>query len=521
MAQVLAGVGTAVLLVVGSTVALLNADAVAAGTPPGKPQRLEVSIPQGRAAFELTWQSPKPTYPPPPTPTPSITETPTTTESPTETPTETASPSPEPEPVPVPVDGYQVLVNDEVVGQTAVTHFTVTAGLQLGRTYRLSVRALNDAGHGAEISRSQILYVNAVTTPQRANPDNPLAGRDWGVYMGDSDPYWSGWSRLSASDRDRLALPAVTSKAKFFGSWISDDSATKKTREYIRGAQAGHPERITFLTLFRMFPWEGEASIVKRLPTKAEQASYRAYVENTAEAIGSERVAVVVQPDGYFAKVAFDAHRREGRKKALLPARMLAWTVRTLARQPNTSVYMEMGSEDWARGNVKAVAKFLRLCGVKYARGFALNTSHKNYLDREVLFAKKVSQALAKRGIKDKHAVIDTSDNGHPFAGAELNPGGHNNPNYTAPGDINPCDKITAKGLCTALGVPPTTDVDNPRWGLSAAANRAAATYVDAYLWVSRPWLPHQGAGGTSLSVPFASKLVRTNPYSPYFAGTP
>ena len=192
--------------------------------------------------------------------------------------------------------------------------------------------------------------------------------------------------------------------------------------------------------------------------------------------------------------------------------------MKTLGRQPNAALYLDMGSEDWARGNVAAVATFLERSGVAYGRGFALNVSHKNYLDREVRFARRVSQALAKAGIPDTHAVLDTSDNGHPFSGAELNPGGGDS---TPPGDVGPCKKASQTSICTALGVPPTTDVDNPLWGLSGPDAATAARYVDAYLWVSRPWLPHQGAGGTSLSVPFASRLVQTNRYSPFFSGTP
>lgn len=309
-------------------------------------------------------------------------------------------------------------------------------------------------------------------------------------------------------------------KSKFFGRWIADDQAYKKTREYIEDTQSGDPDKLTILTLFRMFPWEGDAWITKRLPTSAEQAAYRKYVTVVARGIGDDRVAVVLQPDGYYAKAAYDAHvKKLGRKKALLPARMLAWTAKTLSAGAHTTVYVDMGSEDWARGDVASVAKFLRLSGVRYARGFSLNVSHKNYLDREIVFAKLVSRALAKMGIKGKHAILDTSDNGQPFHGSEINPGGGHD--YTPPGDINPCTKKDQKSPCTALGVPPTTDVDNPRWGQSPKVAKTAARYVDAYLWVSRPWLPHQGRGGTPFSPKFATLLLKTWEYSPYFAGTP
>lgn len=414
---------------------------------------------------------------------------------------------------------YDVLLDGEVVGTSLLqTSYTIALPtLTLGHTYDVGVRTTLLVDHSETVSTRQQLYVAPVTTVQDANPGNPLAGREWGVYRGLADPVMNGWSRLGAAEKDRLAPLAMIHKAKFFGRWIPDSQAYQKTREYIESAQDGDPDRLTIMTLFRMFPWEGEASILKRLPTKAEQASYKSYVRATARAIGDDPVAVVVQPDGFFAWKAFVTWEpKVGRAKALLPARMLAWTAKTLSQAgPNVSVYIDMGSEDWALGKVEPVATFLKHSGVQYARGFSLDVSHKNYLDREILFARSVSRALADLGLPGKHAVIDTSDNGQPFAGSEINPPGSHQP-YTPPGDIGPCMKKHQGEPCTALGIPPTTDVDNPAWGLDPDVADAAARYVDAYLWVSRPWLPNQGAGGTTFSPELGRLLLKTWTFSPY-----
>lgn len=418
--------------------------------------------------------------------------------------------------------GYEILLDGRVVGAVSAltTSYTIGSGLRLGRTYDIAVRGTLAVATGAEARTRQTLYVAPVTTVQHANPDNPLAGREWGVYTGLLDPAYNGWSRLGAARKDELALFAMIEKALYFGRWMADDEVAGKAKAYIAGAQGGDPDKLVLMTLFRMFPWEGEARIDQRLPTAAEQASYRRFVTNLAGAIGDSRVAVVVQPDGYFVKKAFEAWvGTVGRKKALLPARMLRWTVKTLAAQPRTTVYLDMGSEDWARGDVGSVAKYLKLSGVAAARGFALNVSHKNHLEREIAFAAKVSDALAEMGLEDKHAVLETSDNGHPFHGREINPPGA--AHYTQPGEVPPCTSSTQTTPCTALGVPPTTDVDNPAWGLGPSFARTAAEYVDAYLWVSRPWLPDQGQGGTRFSPAYAEDLLAAWPFSPYVAGTP
>lgn len=414
---------------------------------------------------------------------------------------------------------YDVLVDGEVVGtQILLTSFTIDDGLELGHTYEVGVRSTLGVASSPEVSTFQQLYIAPVTTVQAANPTNPLAGREWGVYLGLQDPAMIGWSKLGQAEKDKLAPIAMMHKAKYFGRWISDAQAEQKTREYIEDTQAGDPDKLTIMTLFRMYPWEGEASVLKTLPSPADIASYKKFVNGMAQAIGSNRVAVVVQPDGFFAWKAYETWKNKvGRQKALVPAKLLAWTSKTLSQAgPNSTVYVDMGSEDWARGNVAPVAKFLKLSGVKYARGFSLNVSHKNYLDREIQFAKQVSQSLARMGLPGKHAVLETSDNGQPFHGSEINPPG--SPIYIQPGEVLPCKTKTEKKPCTALGIPPTTDVDNPAWGLSAKDAKTAAQYVDAYMWVSRPWLPDQGEGGTKFSPQYAELLLKTWTFSPFFS---
>ncbi len=479
------------LLALGVVAALLalptgpHATAAGPGLTPGPPKELHTTVTPGQQAIRVSWSAPTG--------------------------------------LPFPLL-YDVLVDGAVVATLPLTttSYTITSGLEVGRTYDIAVRGTLGPVIGTEASTEQTLYIAPVTTVQDANPSNPLAGREWGVYLGPQDPAYNGWARLGQAAKDEFAPIAMIHKAKFFGKWVPDSQAYDLTRQYIANAQDGDPDKLTIMTLFRMFPWEGEARIDQRLPTKAEQASYKKFVRGTAQAIGDNPVAVVLQPDGYFVKKAFEAFvGKVGRKQALLPARLLKWTSKTLSAQPHTTVYVDMGSEDWAVGDAAAVAKWLKLSGVEFARGFSMNVSHKNYLDREINFAKAVSQELDGLGLPGKHAVLDTSDNGQPFAGSEINPRGPHGGPYTAPGEIDPCETKHEKTPCTALGVPPTTDVDNPLWGLSAADEATAAKYVDAYLWVSRPWLPNQGTGGAGFDKGMATSLLATWEFSPYFSGTP
>lgn len=344
-------------------------------------------------------------------------------------------------------------------------------------------------------SPAALLRANRMGPADPRNPTNPLAGRYWGVYRGNADPAWPAFVRSRGATRKALAQIALRPKAKFFGDWIPNSQIRAKMRDYIRSSVQGHPGALIQLTLFRMVPWEGEAC--RRLPTSAERASYRHYVDIVAQTLGRRHAAVVLQPDGPFLQCV--PHGSD------VPASLLRYAVRTLSAQPHVSVYVEMGSADWFRDDVSRPVPMLIDAGVAQARGFALDTSHFDSVARQIRFGAKIAKALAARGIAGKHFVIDTSDNGHAFTGEwwqRHHPG-------TPLGYAPPCSH-RGQTHCVALGIPPTTEVASSRWGLSPTLQKLAGTYVDGYLWISRPWLDHQ-------SGPFVlERALREIRYSPY-----
>ncbi len=60
------------------------------------------------------------------------------------------------------------------------------------------------------------------------------------------------------------------------------------------------------------------------------------------------------------------------------------------------------------------------------------------------------------------------------------------------------------------LGIPPTIDVGDTRWGMNAHDRRLASRYVDAYMWFGRPWLYNQAS---PFDMNRALTLARTTPY--------
>jgi endoglucanase len=258
---------------------------------------------------------------------------------------------------------------------------------------------------------------------------------------------------------------------RWFGSWYPDDRARATAREYLDNVTDGRSNVLAQMAVFRLVPWEHAAC--HALPTAAQQASYKAWIDAFAVGIGATRVALVLQPDLPFARCV--PHH------STLPLRLVAYAARVFSALPHTTVYIDAGAADWP--TVAQAASMLKAAGVAATRGFALNATHYDTTEREIGFGAKVVRALAAAGIRGRHFVINTSSNGRGFTYQQYH--GSNFDNAAV------CRSRAAQ-RCVTLGIPPTANVASRNWGLSATARRIAAAEVDAYLWIGRPWLDMQ-----------------------------
>ncbi len=324
-----------------------------------------------------------------------------------------------------------------------------------------------------------------------ATPGNPLADRRWGVYRGPLEHSWRAYRTAEGQERALLAKIAQRPKATWFGHWLRTDRVGKNVSDYILSSQRGDPEALVQMVVFAIQPWEREACT--RLPTDAEKEEYRSWVDEVALAIGDAHVALVLQPDAPFALCA--PHGSD------VPLELMRYATERFSAQPNTSVYIEAGAADWLRDDVAKALRILVPAGIGVARGFALNSTHYDSTARQIRFAADISRALEARGIPGKFAVVNTAQNGRPFKGYE-----YDGPNYDNARACSGRDDTR----CVTLGIPPTTDVADPAWGLSPADAAEAAAYVDGYLWFGRPWLYNQASGWDQQR---ALTLARTTPY--------
>jgi hypothetical protein len=311
------------------------------------------------------------------------------------------------------------------------------------------------------------------------------------VYTGSGEQSWTPYLRAHGRTKRLLAKIALAPKAKWYGQWIPAGQITAKVRDHIRIAQAGDPEALVQMTVFRLKPWEDEAC--KRLPSTREQRDYKKWIDRFAAGIGEAHVALVLQPDGPFALCAPGGSQ--------LPSQLVGYAAHVFSALPDVSVYIDAGASDWLRNDPAKAVQLLTPAGIDTARGFALNSTHYASTSSEIAFGTAVVQALAAAGYADKHFVVNTAANGAPFNGYDYR--GRNFDNAAT------C-RTKGQQACVTLGIPPTADVANPAWGLSATDAADAAAYVDGYLWVGRPWLYMQ-------SDPFDMKralaVARTTPY--------
>ena len=316
-------------------------------------------------------------------------------------------------------------------------------------------------------------------------------GRTWGVYKGKTDQAWQPYVDATGTDKELLGKIALRPRATWFGAWTADSDIAAKVNKYVANMSGGDPNVLVQMSVFRMKPWEHNACT--SLPTDAEQASYKTWINRFAGAVGAQHTAIVLQPDGPFALCA------PGGSK--LPSQLIGYAARAFAALPNTAVYIDAGASDWPSNDPKKAADILMPASIQDVRGFALDATHYTSTGDNIAFGTKVVTELAHRGVPGKHFIINTAQNGKPFTWSQKR---------TDNFDNSPVCRSKGDNRCVTLGIPPTSDVANAKWNLSETNLDHAAKHVDGYVWFGRPWLNMQ-------SDPFvksrALQLVRTSPY--------
>jgi endoglucanase len=320
-----------------------------------------------------------------------------------------------------------------------------------------------------------------------ASRTNPLAGMKWGVYTGPNyNSIYPNYQAARGRNRHLLAKIALKPLMFTFGAWDPDAGAKSVAQDFIATTTHGDPAVLSQVAIFRLDPWEGQAC-PNGSWNAADQSSYKTWINGFAAGIGASRVALILQPDLPFAVCA----------PSPVPLELVNYAAHKFNALPHTTVYVDAGARYFPSFN--AAVSMLERAGVSSVRGFALNTSEYDTTSSEIEYGSRLVQALAAAGIRDKHFVVSTAENGAGFLNGDY-PGNVNDPRVCRDSH----DKV-----CVTLGIPPTTQVASPRWHLSASDAGLASRYVDAYVWAGRPWL--FGAAG-EFDLPRALGLAASTP---------
>jgi endoglucanase len=167
--------------------------------------------------------------------------------------------------------------------------------------------------------------------------------------------------------------------------------------------------------------------------------AYLEWIDKIAAGVGDRPAVMILEPDtlGQLGKCT-------AKEKQAERYRLLADAIRIFKAHPNIYVYLDAGNARWLPA--EEMAAHLNAAGIEYADGFSLNVSNYVSTEESLAYGKRLSELTG-----GAHFVIDTARNGNGAAPKNewCNPDGR------------------------ALGIPPTTDTDDP--------------LCDAYLWLKRP----------------------------------
>jgi endoglucanase len=366
---------------------------------------------------------------------------------------------------------------------------------------------LTSGGAQADGSRLPLPTPKTFTgTRYAANPSNPLAGGSWAVNNGfweNGRGLYTDYLRSTGTTRAYLGRAALQPSAL----WLTINNSYQPTKasDYLRTINpTNDPRKLVQVALFGLWP-RGEAKRHTRL-TRTEQRRYRVWIRRVSAGIGGSRVLVALEPDlAITANTGSDGVRDPRVRQGL---------VRFAARylhdhNPRASVYLDAGASDWLSPG--QAAALLQRSGVQWTRGFSLAITHYTRTPDNISQGAAIVAALAARGLRGKHFVVDTADSGRGYTYADwakrFGTSGYDNSRNC------PSAQPT---LCNALGVPPTWQVASTPYvdalGLTTTQVDQAEAYVDGYVWLTRPWMLNQAspyqhgkAVAAARATPFAS----------------
>ncbi len=196
-----------------------------------------------------------------------------------------------------------------------------------------------------------------------APPVNPLFGQR--LWVDPQSPVARAAEALRAAGRttDADALRPISSQP--VATWLTHDDPAPLAKRVVDAAEV--EGALAVLVLYHRPHRDCGNYSAGGSP---DAAAYARWIATVADAIGSRRVVVILEPDAVPQLLSGDCATAVEEMYA-----MLAGAVERLAANERTLIYLDAGHPGWI-GDTSQLAEALRRAGIEHADGFSLNVSN-------------------------------------------------------------------------------------------------------------------------------------------------
>jgi hypothetical protein len=233
---------------------------------------------------------------------------------------------------------------------------------------------------------------------------DPLQNVKWYVFGGQSTAGQAAaryaHSKPAWSDAFKVLADTPGSGSMRFWMWNQPaDVIAANVEKWFADAEQSQPGTTVQLTTYDLVHGGIAPSAIK--------SRYEQWITQLAKGIGNFRAVVYLEEDALITMPRVAPAQRRVRLAEI------AYAVKALEADPHVAVYIDAGASDTLMGPGK-IAHLLRTADVGQAQGFALNSTHNEWVTTEMHFGQQISRRLG-----GAHFIVQSGTAGR---GPRLNP---------------------------------------------------------------------------------------------------
>ncbi len=239
-----------------------------------------------------------------------------------------------------------------------------------------------------------------------APPTNgdPLQNVNWYVF-GDQIAAGKAAAQYAQSNpawADAFKVLADTPGSGSYRFWMWNQPTTSiaaTVEKWFADAEQAQPDTTVQLTMYNL--------VHSNVDPSAIESQYEAWISQFAQGLGNNRAVIYLEEDALITMPRVSRSQRAVREAEI------AYAVKALEQDPHVVVYIDAGASDTLI-KPRRYARMLKAADVAQAQGFAVNSTHHEWVTSEIHFGQQISRYLG-----GAHFVVQTGSAGR---GPTLNP---------------------------------------------------------------------------------------------------